>query len=89
MPITNLIANLCIRSKWFISATRFGEQACMPNSRCGNTKSLYNWMKTDFERSVAGGSIKKINRLAFFAASLHGAEVGNKVSLWTPKSSVY
>ncbi len=27
MPIINLVADICIRSKWFISATRFGEQA--------------------------------------------------------------
>ncbi len=27
MPVTNLVANLWIRSRWLISATRFGEQA--------------------------------------------------------------
>ncbi len=71
MPITNLTADLCIRSKWFKSATRFGEQARIPNSRCGRTKSLYKWMKTDFERSREESLIMKINRLALFAASLH------------------
>ncbi len=25
MPVTNLVANLCVRSRWLISATRFGE----------------------------------------------------------------
>ncbi len=50
MPVTNRVANLCIRSRWLISATRFGEQADIPYSRCGRTKAPYKGMKADFER---------------------------------------
>ncbi len=51
MPVTNLVANLSIRSRCLISAARFGEQAGIPYSRCGRTKAPYKGMKTDFERS--------------------------------------
>ncbi len=33
-----------------MSATRFGEQAGIPYSRCGRIKVQYNVMKADFER---------------------------------------
>ncbi len=49
MPVTNLETNLWIN--WLISATRFGELAGIPYSRWGRTKTAYNGMKTDFERS--------------------------------------
>ncbi len=42
MPVTKLVANLEIRSRWFISGTRFGEQAAIPNARFGYTKAPYN-----------------------------------------------
>ncbi len=44
MPVTNLGANLWIRSRWLMSATRFGEQAGIPYSRCGRTKAPYKGM---------------------------------------------
>ncbi len=52
-------------------ATRFGEQANIPYSRCGRTKAPYKGMKADFERSWKERLIMKINRLALFAASVH------------------
>ncbi len=71
MPITNLVANLRIHSRWLISATRFGEPAGIPYSRCGRTNAPYKGMKADFERSWKEHFIMKINRLALFAASVH------------------
>ncbi len=59
------------------SATRFGEQAGIPYSRCERTKALYKGMKTDFERPWKERLIMKINRLALFAASVHRAEGKN------------
>ncbi len=52
MPVTKLVANLEIRSRWFISGTRFGEQAAIPNARFGYTKAPYN----PRPRSKAGDS---------------------------------
>ncbi len=71
MPVTNLVANLSILSRWLISATRFGEQAGIPYSRCDHTKAPYNGMKADFERPWNECLIMKINRFALFAASAH------------------
>ncbi len=71
MSVTNLVAYLCIRSRWLISATRIGEQAGLPYSRCGRTKAPYKEMKVDFERSWKERLIMEINRLALFAASVH------------------
>ncbi len=53
MPVTNLVAYVWIRSKWLISATRFGELAGIPYLRCGRTKAPCKWKKADFERSWA------------------------------------
>ncbi len=64
-----------------MSATRFGEQAGIPYSRCGRTKAPYKGMKADLERSWKERLIKKINRLALFAASVHGAEGENILSV--------
>ncbi len=63
MPVTNLVAYLWIRSKWLISATRFGEQAGVPYLRCGSTKALYKWKKADFERSWAKLICLSLNEL--------------------------
>ncbi len=86
MPVTNLVANLGIRSTWLISATRFGEQAGIPYSRCGRTKAPYKGMKADFERSWKEHLIMKINRLPLFAALVHGAEGEDILSVGTPRS---
>ncbi len=51
-----------------MSATRLGEQAGIPYSRCGRTKAPYKGIKADFERSWKEGLILKINRLALFSA---------------------
>ncbi len=53
MPITNLVTNFWIRSRWLISATKFGEQAEIPYSKCGRTKAPYKGMKADFERYIS------------------------------------
>ncbi len=71
MPVGNLADNLLIRSRWLMSATRFGEQAGIPYSRCGRTKAPYIGMKADFERSWKERLIMKINRLALFAVAVH------------------
>ncbi len=71
MPVTNRVANLCIRYRWLIFATSFGEQAHIPYSRCGRTKAPYKGIKADFERSWKERLIMKINRLDLFAASVH------------------
>ncbi len=71
MPVTNLVANLWVRSRWLMPATRFGEQAGLPYSRCGRTKAPYKGMIADFERSWKERLIMKINRLALFAAAVH------------------
>ncbi len=72
--LTNLVANLWIRSRWLMSATRFGEQTGIIYTRCGRTKSPYKGIKADFERSWKERFIMKINRLALFAAAVHWAE---------------
>ncbi len=41
MSVTNLVANLWIRSRWLISATRFDKQAGVPYSRRGRTEGSY------------------------------------------------
>ncbi len=64
MPLTNLVANLWIPSKWLIPATSFGEQTGIPYSGCGRTKASYNGMKADFEWSWKERLIMKISRLA-------------------------
>ncbi len=74
MPVTNLVAYLSSHPKWLISATRFGEQAGTPYSRCGRTKASYKEMKADFEISWKERLIVKINGLALFAASVHRVE---------------
>ncbi len=50
---------------------RFGEQAGIPYSRCGRTKTSHKGVKADLERSWKERLIKKINYLAFFVASMH------------------
>ncbi len=55
MPGTNRVAYLWIRSRWLISATRFGEKADIPYSRCGRTKARIKGWKpilTDLVRSA-------------------------------------
>ncbi len=54
MSVTNLVDNLRIRSKWFISAARFGEQAGIPYSGWGRIKPPYNErnISKDFGRSA-------------------------------------
>ncbi len=64
MLVTNLVVNLCIRCIRLMSATRFGEHASIPYSRCGRTKAPYKGMKADLERSWKERLIMKINRLA-------------------------
>ncbi len=63
-----------------MSATRFGEQAGIPYSRCGRTKAPLKGMKADFDRSKKERLVMKINRLALCAASVHGAEGENTLS---------
>ncbi len=60
-----------------MSTTRFGEKTGIHYSRCERTKAPYNGMKADFERSWKERLTMKINRLALFAASAHGAEGEN------------
>ncbi len=48
MPVTNLVANLCIHSERLTSASAFG----MPYSRCGHTNTPPNGMEAYFERSM-------------------------------------
>ncbi len=85
MPVTHHEANPWIRSKWLISTTRIGEQAGIPYSRCGRTKAPYNV----FKRSEKERPITRIKFLALYAASVHGAEEENKLSVCTPISHVY
>ncbi len=86
MPVTNLVPNLWIRSKWLMSATSFGEQADIPYSMCGRTKAPYKGMKADFWRPWEQRLIMKINRLALFAVPLHWAEGENLLFVWNPRS---
>ncbi len=87
LRVTNIVANLWTRSRWLISATRFGEQAGILYSRWGRTKVPYKGMKADFERPWKERLIMKINRLALFSVSVHWAEGGNILSVWTLRSS--
>ncbi len=61
MPVTKVVANLWIRSRWLMSATRFGEQAGILYSRCGRTKAPYKGMKADFEVSLKKKKAKIYN----------------------------
>ncbi len=86
MPVTSLVANLWIRSRWLIYATRIGEQTGIPYLRCERTQASYKGRRDNFERSGKERLIMKINRQALFAASGHWPEGENIVSVGTPKS---
>ncbi len=75
------VANLRIRFKWLTSATKFGEQAGIPYSRCQCHEASYNGIKSDFGRPLKERSIKEINRLTLFASSVNGAEGENTESV--------
>ncbi len=83
MPVTKIAAYLWICSRWLRSATRFGEQAGTPYSRCGRTKVPYRGMKADFERSWKE---RLIMTIMIFAASVHWAEGENILPVRTPRS---
>ncbi len=54
MGVTNLVACLWIRYKWWISAMRLGEQADIPYSTCRRTNAPYKEMKRRFLEILEG-----------------------------------
>ncbi len=86
MPFTIFVANLWISSRWLISATRYGKQTGITDSRYGRTKVSYNGVKANFKRFWENSIIMSVIRIVLFAASMHWAEEGNTLSVWTLRS---
>ncbi len=74
-----LVTNRKTAQRWLISATRFGERADIPCSRCGRTKAPYKGMKADSERFWKERLIMKM--MCGFSALSRGREHISRLNL--------
>ncbi len=78
MAAPHLEANPWIRREWLASSKRLAEQDSIPFSRCGRTDAQFNKVKAGFTSSWQECNIMKINRFAWFTASLRWTEGGTR-----------
>ncbi len=83
---TSLVANRWICSKQWASTTRFGEQACMANSKWGRTNVLYSGANADTDISANNRLIMNSIRLCFEDAYLQWMDGQKQLYMRKPSS---